>query len=244
MKWIRQFVLTLLSVVVGSFLVYSLFSSNVLRVSGVQLELDPVSSDQATFARIRSSLSSQFLQFDGRFLWQISLDELKKLTMSDSRVEALQIHRVFPNQLKVVVRPQKSAFVILESDHSVRAVALDGRLLPSQSLMESDDLPVVRGKLFLKSLKQRQRLVEILSSIPKKGRFSQVEISEIVRTERGDLKVLLKTDEHVFLPKEMSSSTSDRIERVLNYLDSRHMQGRVIDARYSKKIVVRLRNES
>jgi len=67
-------------------------------------------------------------------------------------------------------------------------------------------------------------------------------ISEIFYSKKEGFKIFLKG-----VATEVRMGDSDfgpkisRVEKVLSYLDSQNVKGRVIDARFSKKVVVRVR---
>ena len=87
-------------------------------------------------------------------------------------------------------------------------------------------------------------MLSFLRQISKNELFNNKNISELRFREKEGLRVLLNTGLEVELGKEDILNKSMRVEKVLQYLKSNSITCRAIDASFSKKVVVRLRNES
>jgi hypothetical protein len=74
---------------------------------------------------------------------------------------------------------------------------------------------------------------------------SQKTVSEIYFDRaKGLVLVLLPDGVEILLGNQDHARRVLRIRRVVEYLQSEDIKGKTIDARFSKKVVVRLRNES
>jgi hypothetical protein len=105
------------------------------------------------------------------------------------------------------------------------------------------DLPLLRGAQFFEDVQLRRQAVDLMNEIPFEGVFHQGLISEVRFDKHKGFELLLTNGwTRVNMGKEDFSRRVRFIERVLNYLQEHKMQARVIDARFSKKVVVRLRN--
>ena len=70
-------------------------------------------------------------------------------------------------------------------------------------------------------------------------------VSEIQYSKKDGLVLVLGLDDNtVIMGDREFKKRIDHVRRVVQYLRSENLRGRVIDARFSKKVVVRLRNAS
>ena len=132
---------------------------------------------------------------------------------------------------------------VLEDKLLVYPVATDAALLPPIPITEAPDLPFLRGEDLKDETSLREKTIELFSAIPDVGPFNKGNVSEIVYGKKEGFKIYvngtraeIKVGDSDFGPK------LSRAQKVLAYLDSRNIKGRVIDARFSKKVVVRVRN--
>jgi cell division septal protein FtsQ len=155
-----------------------------------------------------------------------------------------------PNSIRIDVTPHVAVANVLGNQSDVMyPVARDGSVLPAVEASEAPDSPILRGEQFLKDSHLRARVLEILDAIPDAGSFSRDQISEMYLDKNNDFLLTLKKNGsqvnigHENFDPDVFRTRAGRVGRVLNYLEDQQMVGRVIDARYSKKVVVKLRNE-
>jgi cell division septal protein FtsQ len=225
--------------------IFSLKDSPDLFVPEIQL-VSTSSQSGPVFESIASDLKQKFSVFAGEPIWNVSMIEIHRILQKDSRLESFQIRRKLPNKIQVsVFAKQPLAALFNEADGTAVPLSADGSLLAAMALAEAPDLPLVRGGKLQSDLALRVRLVDVLSVIPQQGQFSRDEISEVVIEKSGEVSVIMSGDAtKVLLGKTLAEKQVSRISQVLKYLKSRSIKGRVIDARFSKKVVVRVRNAS
>ena len=218
---------------------------NLMSLESVRVQLAKNSEQTHLFERIQKDLDKQFVQYKGQPLYDVSLTEMMTLIEKDRRVATASLRRTFPNQITVEISPRRPLALLLGLDGNFHPVASDASLLPSLSVNASSDLPVLRGLSFFKSRGDRMKIVEILDALPLKGEFSQATISEIRMNRVKEVTLFLsESGQRVLIGKSLDKGQVERVEQVLKYLRSRSIKGRVIDARFSKKVVVRVRNAS
>lgn len=218
---------------------------NLMSLESVQVRLAKDSGQTHLFERIQKDLDKQFVQYKGQPLYDVSLSEMMDLIEKDRRVATASLRRTFPNQITVEISPRRPLALLLGLDGKFHPVASDASLLPSMSVNASSDLPVLRGLSFFKSRGDRMKIVEILDTLPLDGEFSQSTISEIRMNRAKEVTLFLsESGQRVLIGKSLDKGQVERVEQVLKYLRSRSIKGRVIDARFSKKVVVRVRNAS
>ena len=128
--------------------------------------------------------------------------------------------------------------------YGLHSVTSSGSILPVKLSKQDIDLPILRGANFHKDEVLRGKAVALLREVPDRGLFSKQNISEIrYEKKNGFILHLVNRNTLVKLGKDNFVQKSSFIERAMSYLESQRLEGRVIDARYSKKVVVKLRNE-
>lgn len=229
----------LLSVALFSALLFA--NPHWIRVQEVNIDIADGSGEYLLFQRIKSTLSPQLDKLKGKFVWQVSLSSIMDLVGRDRRVKQVSVFRESPTRLKLFVEPYTPVLAYLGSDGRIYPIATDATLLPSLPLADVADLPLLRGEDLKDETRLREQALELYRSIPESGDLSRKDISEITYSKKDGFKLILGKVEVKMGDTDFGPKVS-RVSRVLNYLDSQNIKGRVIDARFSKKVVVRVRN--
>jgi len=222
--------------------VYLALNPHWIKIETVELDLAPASKEALLYQRIRTTLLPQYQHLAGRFFWEVPLSSVYDLTLKDKRVHKVNVYREFPSKLRVEIEPQTPVLAYLSGDNRIYPIAADATLLPAQLLSDVSDLPIVRGDELKDEQTLRASALDLFDQIPSDGLLKKKTVSEILYTRKDGFKLYLNG-----LASEIKMGDSDfgpkisRIERVLAYLDSQNIKGRVIDARFSKKVVVRVR---
>jgi cell division septal protein FtsQ len=213
-----------------------------IRIEDIQITLSENSKEDLLFQRIKSSLQPRTKDYEGRYFWQVPLKTVFQAVTQDKRVKSVSIYREFPSILKIEIEPHTPMLGFLSNDGRVYPVATDATLLPPLPIGEVQDLPFLRGEDFKDEPTLREQALELINAIPLDGAFRKSKISEIVHTKKDGFKVFVSGQ-----ATEVQMGDSDfgpkisRVNKVMSYLDSRNIKGRVIDARFAKKVVVRVR---
>ena len=224
---------------------WNLKDSSLLRVERVNVVQKGEVLHPILFESIAEDINSFLSDYSQQPIWKVSIENIRKALAEDSRIEDFQVKRKFPNQVIVALRPKQPLAALLSKKGRLHPLSADGSLLPDFALGEAPDLPIVRGLHLFKNKKARLSLVGILNQIPEQGIFSREKISEVMQSSSGEVSVMLVTGgTKVLLGKSLDEKKITRVGQVLKYLQSRSFKGRVIDARFSKKVVVRVRNAS
>jgi cell division septal protein FtsQ len=222
--------------------IYVLFNPYWIKVESVQLTLAPSSTQDVIYQRIRTSLAPQLQTYAGRFFWDVPLSKVYEIASKDKRVRKVQVYREFPTKLRVEIEPQTPVLAYLSGDNRIYPVAADATLLPALGLTEMTDMPIIRGEELKDELKLREAALDLFEQIPNEGALKKKSVSEILYSRKDGFRIFIngsasevRIGDADFGPKLL------RVEKVLAYLDSQNIKGRVIDARFSKKVVVRVR---
>ncbi|MCB0384499.1 MAG: cell division protein FtsQ/DivIB [Bdellovibrionales bacterium] len=209
----------------------------------VQIEMEEASTQEVLFKRIQVDLAKKLKSLLGRKAWEIQLGELLNEIESDTRVKSAHVSRQFPNKIYVRILPRDPVLVLAGAKGYVYPIASDASLLPAVLAQDAPDLPLLRGSGFTQNESWRKKVIQLLEEVPRDGDVGLSMISEVHYTpEEGLGLVLMGKGVKVSLGEQMIARKLKRVERVLHYLQEHQIDGRVIDAKFSKKVVVRLRN--
>lgn len=245
MKWLKGLRLSLvalgLSICAG--LIVIAFNPHWIKIESVELEMPLSSKEDLLFQRIRTTLDPQFQRFEGRFFWDVSLKQVYELVSKDRRVRKVSVYREFPNRLRVEIEPHTPVLAYLSSDNRFYPVAKDATLLPALPLKDVSDLPIIRGEELKDEQKLRESAIELFEQIPLEGALRRSAVSEMLYTKKDGFKIFIaNVDGEIKMGDSDFGPKLSRVEKVLSYLESQNIKGRVIDARFNKKVVVRVRN--
>ncbi|MCB0407825.1 MAG: FtsQ-type POTRA domain-containing protein [Bdellovibrionales bacterium] len=245
MKVFVKALLTLIMVVLLAGATAYFANENFLIVDKIQLSEAPGANQPILYDRIEKDLNEQLSVFSAQPIWKIPLDDVMSQMKEDNRIERASVRRSFPNKVLVEITPRQPLMLLLGKKGELFPIASDASILPALSMNSAPDLPILRGLKFFENEKERQTLVKVLEQLPQEGLFSQKSLSEIELNRHSEIVMHLSdSGMRVLIGKDLDQGQVSRVEQVLRYLESRSIKGRVIDARFSKKVVVRVRNAS
>lgn len=196
----------------------------------------------ATEAAMRERLESRVNKFSGYKIWEIDLKRIRASVVRDQWVRDVLISRSFPNEIKVRVRPKTPVLVVVASHGALLPVTEDAELLDAVATESWPDVPLLRGDVFEKDPQARERAVKFIMSLPTQGALSRRNVSDLSWTrEEGFALTLIQPKVEVKLGDDRIDLKVMRVNQVLNYMSANQLKGRVIDASFSKKVLVRLR---
>lgn len=242
MRKIRFLVVSLIlvSLVVG---IRSLLKSRLFDLSSIEIELDPHSSESFLFEKTEPALRGSLAPFIGLPFWRVRLKDVMEVIQRDRRVRTAHIERDFPHRIKVTITPHEPLIGCLDEFGRVHPVARDATLLPSVPLKDMQNFPLLRGREFFEDQSLRLRAIQLLELLPDTGLSRRDSVSEILHSKNNGFEIFLTgSAAEIRLGEDEFELKMGRVEKVLSYLQSRSLNGRVIDARFSKKVVVRLRS--
>jgi cell division septal protein FtsQ len=220
-------------------------SDSLLRVEKIVVAEAEGSVQPLLFQNIEKDLSKNLQKFSSRPVWEVSLEEIMQLIETDRRVEKASVRRSFPNFVTVEITPRQPLLLLLGVGGELFPLATDASLLPALSVSASPDLPLLRGLEFFEDAEARKTIVSVMEFVPSSGLFSRASISEVRMNKEKEITFFLnQAGTQVLIGNHLDQGQAARIEQVLKYLVGHSIKGRVIDARFSKKVVVRVRNAS
>lgn len=215
-----------------------------ISIEKVKISLSKESQEQLLFEEIKKDLEPRLDKIIGESMIQYSFKTLIDEVLKDKRVKEVYLRREFPSTLIVRVVPREPVLGWVDEKGYIHPVSKDLEVLPRLKSGDLKDHPLLRGKDFLIDKRVREQALKLLNSLPESGHFNRSYVSEILYSKASGFDFILSHPSiRVKMGFENDSEKSSRVEKVLSYIQNRDIKSRVIDSRFNKKVVVRLRNE-
>ena len=228
--------------IIASGFLYYVVEKGIFDVSSIEVQV--LSSLPENHEPLKSHTKKVLDKMKGHSLLKLSLESLHQDLIEDKRIKRAEIQRRFPNKLIVSIEPHKAKLNMMAVKFGLHSITNQGEVLPVPLSDQKADLPILRGINFHKDKGLRIKALNMMAQIPKEGLFKQSNISEVRFVEEsGFFLYMVEPETVVKFGKDKFTKKSSYIERAMNYLRSQKLDGRVIDARFAKKVVVKLRNE-
>ncbi|MAV90105.1 MAG: hypothetical protein CL676_01700 [Bdellovibrionaceae bacterium] len=217
---------------------------NRLVVKEVHVELDPESHQQEIFKEIQDDWKARIESLKGKSMIRYSYSEWLNSLEKDPRVKRVLLRRQFPENLTLRILPYDPVLSLVDEKGNLRPIAKGSEVLPRLRSSSLPDTALLRGKDFIENRDLRKRALELFFDLPTEGDFRRSLVSEI-RYDKASGFELVLSEPFVTLKlgHENFNERTARAGKVLRYLKNRQIKSRVIDSRFEKKVVVRLRNE-
>lgn len=199
-------------------------------------------TDQGLADSVTQDLQKELEDLRGQSLLELNVRSVEKDLRRQPWVRAYSIKKIWPSSLLVLMdfhqgkarmKRGKEFFVLTDS----------GLVLPL--LNESQKrLPVLVGANFMHSESLRSQALRFLSELPAKGALAADQISEIRFDERSGFMIRIQSSPaRIEMGKQSFTLKAARAQQVLDYLQTRQLEARVINTNLSKKVLVRLRRD-
>lgn len=228
--------------VVGLF--YFLDQNGYFNLTKIEILIDNSSSTKLSLKSKVAEASQKLEIYRGQSLWRLKLNEINQILDAEKWVETFRISRQWPAKLQIQITPSPVYFVYMSSKGEFFPVIKNGTILDSVGVEEWPDVPLTRNSEFVKSEEMRRKAIQLLRDIPLQGNFSRAQISEIHFDAKNGFSFTLVRDGIVVrMGEDQVRTKSLRVSQVIDYLEDKKFQARVIDANLSQKVLVRLRKD-
>lgn len=221
---------------------YVSFNSGFFHVN--QIDVDQLDSDssEVIFKEIQPRIEKSLALFKGKNIWAADVIKVAEIVRENRAVKDVRVSRILPGTIQVRLETKKIAAMLVANTGSLYPITEDADILPEISLAKAPDVPLIRNKLLLRD-DLRKRAVHLIAKIPERGLFSKTAISELNFNDNDFWISLIQSGMKIKMNDDHVELKSARVEKVLDYLQNNKLQARVIDADFSKKVVVKLRKD-
>jgi cell division septal protein FtsQ len=191
---------------------------------------------------LRTRMQATLHPFAQKKIWDIPLSQIKAAIMKDEWVKDVLISRMLPNRIQVKIVPKSTAVILVGSKGELWPLTEEGVKLATLPASALPDRPLLRGDIFAKDIAKRKEAILFALNLPAQGAINQKNVSEIFwNKEDGYSLMLMQPKVEVKLGSDSLDTKVLRAGQVVNYMSAHRLSGRLIDASFSKKVLVRLR---
>ncbi len=177
------------------------------------------------------------------FMWDLPLKKITELSSKPNWVDDVRVIRHWPNKLELKIKTKILGCLLVNGNGKIIPVAKDGTLLPQITMQEAPSLPFLRGLELNKNMELRKKAVDFISQLSDEGMFSKHQVVEIFYKEtEGFIATLDWKGLLVKLGYNPNSVTISRLKQVLEYIKNKNISGKIVDANFSKRVLVKLQN--
>ena len=213
------------------------------NLSQLDFEIDTQQGLTEAYLRpLKKDLEEKLEIYKGQSLARIPLKEIYQKIEDLPWIEKVHLSREWPQTLHLKILPHEVKMIYFNSHGSLIPVLNNAQMLSPISNQEAPDVTLVEGKAFAKSKEVREQALQLLEELPQSGPLRQEEISRVFYEDKEGFGLeLIRSGIQVKLGQNHFSIKAARVSQVLEYLDSKSIEARVIDANLSQKVLVRLR---
>ena len=237
---IQALIVVAFTLAFGAFIVWGLHTPH-FGISKIQVNsLNP--DAYAYFSFFKNEVEADLLPYQKRLLWQLNIRNIMAKIEKKPWVQEVRVRRVFPDKLEIDLGLQQVGLIFISDRGDRYPISSNGNILPRISEKLLPDVPLLRGRKFLDDADLREDALLLSSQLPTTGPLSRPLLSEIYFNPKLGFELLLSDSGfRIILGQDNYELKLKRVAKVIEYLTAKNIQGRVIDARYEKKILVRLR---
>lgn len=232
------------------FSVYSLEQQGFFKIDKVEIKVDAPESQKNFISAKVKELQIKLNSIKGISLWRAPLSQVSQSLKEEKWIKKFQISREWPSGIVLSVEPDQVAILVLSPEggavasteaSTIRPITRTGKVLDKIKSNSSPNAIISHEPIFLVNDKVREGAVDIINSLPANGSMSAARVSEIgFDKKEGYWIKLLNSETKINFGDSQFEIKSARISQVIDYLESRNLKARVIDANLSKKVLVRL----
>lgn len=209
-----------------------------------KLEEERLKSFANYFAPLKAEISEEIMRYKSMSLWELNLEMIARNISSREWIDQVYLSRRWPSQIEVRIIPKQIKLLYMEKTGKLLPIVANGEFLSAVNAKQAPDVALLNGEMFFQNKVMRKKAVDVISQVPHQGKFSAKTISELRYDKKeGFWMTLIQSGIKVKVGEEGIPLKAARVSQVLEYMNDRQLDARVIDANLSKKVLVRLRKD-
>lgn len=214
-------------------------------VDRTQVEVEFIESQASLLSHIKPALLAEIEALKGQNLWRLSLKQVRESLLRNNWIREVEIQRRFPDQLKVSFNLQDVAFLYINAKKQIRPVSLLGEVLPVLPVGLLPSAPIVRNSKIIEDQELLKKVLDLVRQVPQIGPLNLDNVASIdYQSTTGLAFELIQEETIVYFGEQDIQRKALQVLKVTDYLRSQKQKVRVIDASFSKKVLVRPRKRS
>lgn len=215
---------------------------SLFTVERVNIQITMNDTERMAWSDLNADIEKTLKAYQGVSMWKVSLVEVQKKLSAFPLLKQVQVQKSWPHSLDVQYSLPTLKAILQEGNGQYKLLADDGRWIGPTKWSRLPRLPWLKGEWVRQKPAMKEGVLTLLDQLPDKGPMSAEQISEIQFNDiDGFLLTLVKSAQQVRFGSDNFEIKGVRVAQVLEYLQIRGLESRVIDANFSKKVLVRLR---
>lgn len=222
----------------------SLDQQGYFKLKSIQLVLEDQVSNKSYFNSLANQTEQQLNVFLNRSLFDVDLKSMAKIISDQKWIENFEIQREWPDSIKVKVNSNDLVMLYWNEKNEIFPIFSNNEILEKVSKKDLPDAIHTYDKKIATQKELRKKVIEVIQKLPDKGPLNAKMIAEVgYDTKAGYWFQLIKKDLLVKMGEDKVELKSERVSNVIEYLETKQIDARVIDANLSQKVLVRLRKD-
>lgn len=219
--------------------------SDFFLVRDLNIEVEFQENQEAYLVSLKPELEKNLLSMKGQNIWGLGLGKVRTQLLEHPWIKEVELSRRFPDKIFSLIRLHSVAFLYLDRKNRIFPVLENGIKVPQIKATMAPSAPILRNNKILKDPKLLEKVLELYLAIPQIGPLKKENIQSIDYKKITGLTLkMVDQDVLVHLGDKNIRTKALQVLRVMDYLESQKQKARVIDASFTKKVLVRPRKRS
>lgn len=222
----------------------SLDQQGYFRLKTIELVLLDLDDNPNYFQSLAKKTEERLGVFKEKSLFDVDLNKMAELIASEKWISNFEIQREWPDSIKVKINANELVMLYWNEKNEVYPIFSNNEMLDKVSKKEMPDVIHTFDKKIANQKELRKKVIDVIQKLPEKGPLSAKQIAEVgFDPKEGYWFQLIKKDLLIKMGEEKMELKSERVSNVIEYLETKQIDARVIDANLSQKVLVRLRKD-
>lgn len=246
MGFLKKIFLLFVPVLLAAFFGHALRAEkNFFIISDASVSVVYEENQKAMIQALKPYWVEKILGLKGQNIWKVSLSRLRSRILENRWVEKVELWRKFPHRISTKIHLKKIVILFADEKNKIFAITGNGEKLGPIDPTLVPVVPVMYNDKLVKDPELLRKLVGMLERVPDFGGLKTENISSIDFKPMTGLQLnLIDSETTVHLGEKNISTKGLQVLRVMDYLKSQNQKACVIDASFTKKVLVRLRKAS
>ena len=214
-------------------------------VKDLKVDVEFQETQEALLISLKPDVEKSLIGLRGQNIWKVGLKRLQKQVEENPWIKELELERRFPDKIYALVRLEPVAFLFVDKKNRIYPVLENGKKMSVTKASLVPPAPILRNNNIVKDPVLLEKVLKLYKEIPLVGPFKKGNIAKVDFNSVTGLTVeLINQKVKVHLGQTKIQTKALQVLRVMDYLKSQNQKARVIDASFTKKVLVRPRKRS
>ncbi len=193
---------------------------------------------------LKEELNQNLTPAVGKKIWQVDINTLRNHIIKNKWFKSIAVSRLYPNKINIEASIEQPV-ALISANSEIFALNEQGEILQAVKFSYLPALPIFKGENLFKDLELRKLATQFLKNFSVSSDLSIENIAEITYSKDENFSLLILPSRSIVkMSPDHVKLKAARVAQVIEYLNTNQLSSRVIDARFSKKVLVRLRKGS